>query len=146
MFKVSILNLHTYYEQTFSSTSESIFCLFEVMLSFCLSDFGVCFLFVRGINVSLWKNTATKFKLKVISTKEMLLENLEVLIQTGKFPKIVYSFVLNNIVDIVDLISRNHYIISHFVRICNSFVEVPLCDRKSTKPPLRWKQDGDVSL
>lgn len=116
------------------------------MLSFCLSDFGVCFLFVRGINVSLWKNTATKFKLKVISTKEMLLENLEVLIQTGKFPKSVYSFVLNNIVDIVDLISRNHYIISHFVRICNSFVEVPLCGRKSTKPPRRCKQDGDVSL
>ncbi|KAK7120756.1 hypothetical protein R3I94_020671 [Phoxinus phoxinus] len=45
--------------------------------------FGVCFLFVRVINVSLWKNTATKFKLNVISTKEMLLENLEVLIQTG---------------------------------------------------------------
>lgn len=100
----------------------------------CLSDFGVCFLFVRILNVFLWKNTATKFKLKVISTREMLLENPEVDIPTSKFSKSVFSFVLNHIVNIVDLISCEHDIISHFVRIRTSFVEVPLCDRKSTKP------------
>ncbi len=80
---------------------------------------------------------ATKFKLKVISTREILSENPEVLIQTGwykKFRKSVYSLVLINKINTVDVILCQHYIISHFVCIRTSCIEVPLFGRKPTKP------------